>query len=176
MKKNFNIRNLIIVMLCITVICMGIGFVILASKLEQETKRQDTFSVEITKVEALTPVKGGYLDPTATKEITNDGKTVNFKFTLNYPKDELAYNVTIKNTGTLPVKIIKLLENPDYENDSKALASISPVTITHEKLENEVLKPNKEVTIKIIATYGMDSTSNQIVVPYQLSILATSTN
>ena len=173
MKKNINIRNLIIVMLCVTIICMGIGFAFLASKLEKECARQDEFSVEITKVEPATSVKGGYLDPIATKEVINEGKTVDFKFTLNSPKDELAYNITIKNTGTLPVKIVKLLDNPDYINDQSTLARIAPISITHDKVEDKVLKPNKELVVKLVVTYNMSNETKQIIVPYQMTILAT---
>ena len=45
MKKNINIRNIIIVMLCITIILMGLGFAFLASRLDDEKNKVDTFDV-----------------------------------------------------------------------------------------------------------------------------------
>lgn len=176
MKKNLNIRNFIIIMLSITVICMGIGFTLLASKLDNERKRQDKFLVSITKVEALTSTKGGYLDPSVEKNITNDNQTVDFEFTLNSPKDEIAYNITIKNSGTIPAKIIKILSTPDYTNNKVASATIEPISIKHDKIENEVLNPGKEITIKIVVTYNMSNEIKQIIVPYQMTLLATSVN
>lgn len=176
MKKSINIRNLIIVMLSITIICMGIGFTLLATKLDNERKTQDEFAVSITKVEALTGAKGGYLDPITEKQVINNGQTVDFKFTLNSPKDEIAYNITIKNTGTLPVEIIKLLTTPDYINNKTTAATIDPVTITHEQIENKILKPNKEITIKLVVTYNMSNEPKQIIVPYQMTLLATGAN
>ena len=86
MKKNINIRNLIIVMLCITIILMGVGFAFLAMRLEKISNEVDTFDVSITKVEAQTAIKGGLIDPIATKELLDDGKTVKFKGMVYRPK------------------------------------------------------------------------------------------
>lgn len=176
MKKNINIRNLIIVMLCITIILMGIGFVFLASRLELISNEKSTTSVEITKVEVGTAIKGGTIEPTAIKELLDEGHTVKFNFTLNSPKDELAYEITIKNTGNSPVKIIRLISSPDYINDSKQKSLIDPVTITHTNISNKVLEPYQTVKVKLLVTYNMSNTIKQINIPYQLTILATSKN
>lgn len=176
MKKNINIRNLIIVMLCITIIFMGIGFVFLASKLDKTNKKTDVFDVTITKVEAQTSIKGGNIDPSATKELIDDGKTVKFNFTLNAPKDELAYEITIKNTGDVPAKIIRLIPSPDYITDSKAKSLIEPITITQTPIENKTIAPDETITVKLLVTYNMSNTVKQITVPYKLSVLATSKN
>lgn len=176
MKKNLNIRNLIIIMLCITIILMGVGFVFLATKLDEATKETDTFDVRITKVEAQTSIKGGNVDPTATKELIDAGKTVKFNFTLNNPKDELAYEITIKNTGTIPAKVIRLISSPDYVNDSKVQTLIEPVTINHTPVENKTLNPDETLTIKLLVTYNMSNSPKQLYIPYQLTVLATSKN
>lgn len=176
MKKIKNIRNLIITMLCLTIICMGIGFACLSMKLEEKNSEQPSFNVSIIKVETDTSVKGGYIAPTGTNKIINEGKTVDFTFDLNSPKDELAYTITIKNTGTIPAKIIKVLATPDYINDKKEAASIAPVTIIHNDIEQTILAPSKEVKINLVASYGMGNTANKVSIPYQLTILATSTN
>lgn len=176
MKKSINIRNLIIITLCSTIIFMGIGFVLLSAKLEEKNKKKDVFDISIIKVDSDTPVKGGYIAPTETKEIINEGKTVDFNFTLNAPKDELAYTITIKNKGTLPAKIIKLITIPDYINSQKQATSISPVKVNHPMIENKVLQPAEELKIKVIVTYEMSNTAVKINVPYQITILATSLN
>lgn len=176
MKKNINIRNIIIVMLCITIIFMGIGFAFLASKLEEANNTQDSFDVIITKVEAQTSIKGGNVDPTATKELTDDGKSVKFNFNLHSPKDELAYEITIKNTGNIPAKIIRLISSPDYINNSKLKVSIEPVVITHTDLANKTLNPEETITVKLLASYSMTNNVKPVNVPYQITVLATSTN
>lgn len=176
MKKNINIRNLIIVMLCITIIFMGIGFVFLAAKLDDANNKKDVFDIAITKVESQTSIKGGTIDPIATKELIDEGKTVRFNFTLNSPKDELAYEITIKNTGDVPAKIIKLISTPDYVNDSKLKTLIDPVTITHTPINNKTLNPDETVTIKLLVTYNMSNDAKQLAIPYQLTVLATSKN
>ena len=176
MKKNINIRNLIIVMLCITIIFMGIGFVFLASKLDEEKNRHDTFKVEITKVEALTSIKGGTIDPQSTKELYDDGKTVRFNFTLNSPNYELAYEITIKNTGDTPAEILRLIATPDYVNDTRIKSMIEPVSITHTSVENKKLLPSETVTVKLLIKYNMTATPRQVYIPFQLTVLATSIN
>ena len=174
MKKNINIRNIIIVMLCITIILMGVGFTFLASCLENEKNKVDTFDVSITKIEAQTSIKGGLIDPTATKELLDDGKTANFVFTLNNPKDELAYEITIKNTGNVPVKIIKLISSPDYIKDSKIKSLIEPVTITHTEISDKTLFPEEQVKVKLLVTYNMTHEVKPMIIPYKLTVLATS--
>ena len=176
MKKNLNIRNIIIVMLCITIILMGVGFAFLASKLEEANKQQDNFEVIITKVEAQTSIKGGSIDPTATKELMDEGKSVKFNFNLHNPKDELAYEITIKNTGNIPAKIIRLISSPDYIKDSRLKPSIEPIVITHTDLANKMLNPDETVTVKLLVSYTMTNNVKPINVPYQITVLATSRN
>lgn len=174
MKKKFNIRNLIIIMLCITIIFMAIGFSYLCIKLEHITNTPPVFDVSITKVEKETAVKGGLIEPKSAKEIINKGKTVKFNFELNSPKDELAYTITIKNTGTIPANIIKIISTPDYINDPTSASSIEPVEITLDEIENKVLAPSKEIKVKLVVSYNMSNKSNQKIIPYQLTVLANS--
>lgn len=174
MKKNINIRNLIIVMLCITIILMGVGFAFLASKLDSEKNKVNNFDVSITKVEAQTAIKGGLIDPTATKELIDSGKTVKFNFTLNNPKDELAYEITIKNTGDIPAKIIKIISSPDYIKDGKISSLIEPVRITHTEINNKTLFPDEQIKVKLLVTYNMTNEVKPMIIPYQLTVLATS--
>lgn len=176
MKKNINIRNLIIVMLCITIILMGVGFAFLAMRLEKISNEVDTFDVSITKVEAQTAIKGGLIDPIATKELLDDGKTVKFNFTLNNPNDELSYEITIKNTGNVPVNIIRLISSPDYIKDGRFSTLIDPITITLTDVNNKTLQPEETTKAKLIVKYNMANEVKPMVIPYQLTVLATSKN
>lgn len=176
MKKKINIRNFIIAMLCTTIIFMGIGFVFLSIKLDEQSKNPKTHNIVITKAEAKTAIQGGTLKPSAKKELINEGKTIKFNFILNNPKDELAYDITIKNTGTLPAKIIKLIGTPDYINNQTTKSIIEPVTITQTQLENLVLNPGDKTTVKVIITYNMSNVVKQVYIPYELTVLATNAN
>ena len=177
MKKTVNIRNLIIIMLCITIIFMGIGFAYLSVILENKNNEKPVFDVSITRVTADTPIKGGLIAPSATKELINDKKTVNFNFTLYTPQDELAYTITVKNTGTLPAKIEDIITYPNYLNDEAVKASIYPVTITHNDLDGKVLEPEDELEIKVVVSYTATGANvGQVTIPYQMTVLATSTN
>lgn len=176
MKKTVNIRNLIIIMLCITIICMGIGFVYLSVILENKNKEKPIFDVSITRVTEETPIKGGLLAPVGIREIKNDKKTVDFNFTMYTPQDELAYTITIKNTGTLSAKIEDIITYPNYLGDAKLRESISPITITHNELDGKVLEPEDELEIKLVISYNVGQNVGQVSIPYQMTVLATSTN
>lgn len=172
MKKNFNVRNLIIVMLCITIICMGIGFVYLSVLLQNEYNKIENFDVSIIKVEADTPIKGGIASPVGSKVISNEGKTVDFTLTLNVPGDELAYTLTLKNTGTLPAKIINIIEYPECSNKAENSEFIKPIIITRTEIKNKVLEPDEEIELKVVASYGKTNTVIQKTLSYQLTVIA----
>ncbi len=154
MKKSFNIKNSIIIILCFTIICMGIGFAVLSIKLEKLTNTKQFFDVSFDRVKEETSVKGGTENPTATTNITNNGKEIKISFNLNNVRDELAYTIYIKNNGTLPAKIYALKETPDYTNDKTALSNIEPVSITHNDITGRIINPNEEIELKVIALYN----------------------
>ena len=51
--KNINIKNSIILVLCITIICMGIGFVVLSIELKSKQKETSIFDIIYTDVEIV---------------------------------------------------------------------------------------------------------------------------
>lgn len=174
--RKFNIRNFIIVMLCITIIFMGIGFVALAKKLEAKNEEKQIFDVEIISVKEETPIKGGTIDPIGTKEINSNGKIINFNFTLNAPHDELAYTISVKNKGTIPAKIVSFSGIPDYINNNKYKELISPVSISHTNLKNKVIEPGETITMKLLVVYNMSKTSLPVNVPYDMALIVESNN
>ena len=175
MKNTVNVRNLIIMMLCITIICMGIGFAYLSVKLDTKNNEKQIFDVSFTKIVAQTPVKGGFVSPTSASEIINDGKTLNMTFNLYTPQDELAYTIIVKNNGTLPVKITDVLAYPNYTEKEEIAKTISPIKISHNDISNKVLKPEEELEIKLVTTYTAEKNVGQMIVPYQLTLVTSST-
>ncbi|MBQ8132375.1 MAG: hypothetical protein IJ193_07790 [Bacilli bacterium] len=173
--RKISIRNLIIALLCVTVICMAVGFSILSIKLENLKKKEEKFLVVFTKVKEDTSVKGGTKTPTGENSITNKGQTVNMKFTMYSPQDELAYNLVVKNKGTLDAEIIDLIAVPDYVNDSDDKNSIYPVTVSTTDVKGKVLAPGEETMVKVVVIYNPVLKVTTRSIPYQLSLLTKST-
>lgn len=177
MKKTVNIRNIIIVMLCITIIFMGVGFAYLSVILNEKNNEKPILDVSIVRVEEETPIKGGLVAPVGVRELKNDKKTINFNFLMYTPQDELSYKIVVRNTGTLPAKIEDILTYPNYLEDEKAKQSIYPITITHNDISDKILEPEEELEIKLVTLYtNTGQNIGQVSINYQMTILATSTN
>lgn len=171
--KKINIRNLIITLLCITVIILAVGYSVLAIRLDAYKNKKESFEVIITDVSEEGAVKGGKEDPECTTSINDDGHTLSMNFTLNNPQDEVAYLVTIRNTGTLKAKIVDIISTPDYINDKVAINSIKPVNITKTDISGKILEPDEEATFKVLAVYNNGGTGVKKI-PYKLSLLTSS--
>lgn len=174
MKKMINIRNSIIIVLCITIIFMGIGFALLSMQIVKENKEEPFFDVSFTKIKEETSVKGGKIDPIATNSITNNGKEINMNFTLNSPYDELAYTIIVKNNGNMKAEIVDIKEIPDYQHDTQAMNSIFPVTVTHSDVIGKILEPNEEEEIKLVVKYNPTIQPIKKEFSYQLYLITAS--
>lgn len=172
--KRISIRNLIIVLLCVTIICMSLGFSITASKLEKLKNKREIFNVEFVQVIEETSVKGGLTLPTGRNKITNNGQTLNLAFNLYSPADELSYKVIIKNKGTLNAEIVDIIKSPDYVNDSKYKNLIYPVVVTTTDISGTKLASGEEKEIKITVTYKETANITNKNISYQLSLLTKS--
>ena len=113
MSNVVKVKNSIIIVLCVTIILLGTGFSYISMQLERLNSKKPSYNVLITKVEQLTPIKGGFKNPTSAYNISNNGQTINFSFNLFAPRDEISYKITIENTGTIDAEFIKLIEIPD---------------------------------------------------------------
>ena len=118
MKKIVKNKNIIITILCITIIVLSIGFTLVTLKLKERESKSKIYDVSIVRIQEGTAIKGGEVLPTGKSKIEDNGKTANFEFTLNYPKDTLTYIITIKNNGNLKAKIDGLAESQDYLNSN----------------------------------------------------------
>lgn len=174
MKKMLNVRNIIIVILCITIICMGIGFIILSVELKNKKDEIKTYDIAITKVKKISSVKGSNIEPIGKINITSDGKILDMNFELNAIHDELTYIATIKNTGTMPAEIIDVLESPNYkeENFHKLIA---PVSITISDIKGKILKAGESTDLKIFVYYKSSTAPvTKKNIPYKLGIISKS--
>lgn len=173
--KKISIRNLIIALLCITIIFLAAGFCFISAKLDALKNKEEVFNVIFTKVEEETSVKGGTVEPNCEYSVNDDGHKLNMEFNMFNPIDELAYSITIENKGTMKAKIIDIISSPDYETDLTSLNSIKPVKITTTDISGKVLDPNEETTLKVVATYGQSSSKRNLKIPFKLSIVSSST-
>lgn len=153
MKKMISVRNGVIIALCVAIICMGMGFIVLSVELEKEKKEISYFDVSFSNVSKVSSTKGGLINPDGSVEILKNGKELDMKFTLNVAHDELVYNVTIKNNGTIPAEIVDLMGSPDYSSYSFNNL-IDPVTITTNDLIGKELAPGEETDLNISLYYN----------------------
>ena len=80
MKKLVSVRNGMIVVLCITIICLGIGFIILSIELDKEKKTDKVYDVSFVEVSKISSVSGGSVEPVGNISIEDDGKLLNMDF------------------------------------------------------------------------------------------------
>ena len=153
MKKLINVRNSVIIILCITIICMAIGFIVISVDYTKKTKENFSYSVIFTKIKKLSSVKGSTSEPKGTVSIDEDQAEIEMNITMNSPHDELSYIATIENEGTVPIEIVDIMESPDYKLASfKKL--ITPVTVTLSDVKGKVIEPGETIDVKIIFYYN----------------------
>jgi len=167
---RINIRNLVIVFLCITVIIMAIGYSILSIELKKD---DPLFKVSFTEVEQTSSVKGGSTNPEAKYKINNTGQRVDFNFQLNNPYDELIYKIVIKNEGNIPIEITDIIETPEYTKNSELAKSIEPLKISYNDVTENVLEPEEETEINLVVQFSQ-GTPQKKNINYSLVLLASS--
>ena len=157
MKSMINIRNSVIIVLCITIICMALGFIVISVDYTKNKNKDLTYKVEFTKIKKKSSIKGSTIEPKGKVSISENAAEIEMNITMNSQHDELSYIATIENEGTVPIEIVDIIESPDYKLDSfKKL--ISPVTITLSDVEGKIIKPNETLDLKIIFYYNGTST------------------
>ena len=160
MKKK-DIKNTIIVVLCVTIIAMGIGFIVLSVKLEGMKSEEEVFDVRFTSIRLMSSIKGGEKDPIGKFEIEDTGKILDMDFRLFKEHDEVDYEITIKNEGTVEASIVSLFSSPDYRSQT-TIKEISPITISISDISGKLLEPGEETTVKISAIYNALPTNSTI--------------
>ena len=170
MKGIIDVRNMIIVILCITIILLGGGFAYVSMQIEDK-KEEVIFDVAIVSVEQMTAMQGGINKPKGTYNISNSGKTVDFLFNIYASGDEVCYKVVIKNNGNMPVRIVDLVEIPDYLNDVSSAQKIYPVKISHDDINGKKIAAGEEIELKVVAYLNSVNKELALEIPYQINIL-----
>lgn len=150
--KKFGVKNIIIVFLCLTIIFLCVGFAILSKELETVKEERHAYDVYFESIDKVSSVKGGTYEPISEAEIVKEGKEINFNYKLYVTNDQITYNAVIKNNGTFKVKVLDLLESPNFATDLNKL--ITPVTITYSDVIDKELEPGEKLDLKIVVTYN----------------------
>ena len=174
MKKMIDIRNSIIVILCITIICMCVGFAVLSVELKKEKDSTPVASIQFTDVKLSSSIKGSDKEPSGKIDIVKDGLSLDMLFTMNAINDELTYIANIANRGNVPIEIVDLLESPNYKDHSfKDL--IAPVTISLSDIKGNIVPAGEEISLKIRVHYAPGKiTSVKKTIPYKIGLLTRS--
>ena len=170
--KKINIRRSLIIVLLVTILILSIGFILVTVKYHALSSKDNSFNIEYTKVKKISSSKGSDKEPNSQLEITQNGKIIEMSFNLYSPKDEIIYEITIKNTGSTNVEITELLMSPDFITDNKTL--ISPVKMTLTDINGKVLEPGEDTIVKLKVSYENTDTKVEKKFKAKLGIIASS--
>ncbi len=174
MKSIHTIRNSLIIILCCTVVCMGIGFIVLSMQLKKEKDKEETFRVVFSKVEKTSSVKGSNISPEGKAKVIHHGLGLDMEFQLNAFYDEITYVATIHNEGSIAAEIVGLTESPSY-SEERFQKLISPVAITLSDVQGKIVPPGGDTTLKITVFYSpAGDTATSKTIPYKIGLLARS--
>ena len=81
-------------------------------------------------------------------------ETISMNCTAN---DEVVYVANIRNNGNMKVRIVDIMESPDYGIDPYK-TSIAPIVINMSDIKDKIIEPGKEVELRISVLY--DSKTN----------------
>lgn len=169
--KKINIRNSLIIILSVTIILLAVGFIVVSIKYNNMKTRDNTFNVDFVKVKKITSSKGSIKEPKGVLEITKNSKIIDMSFELFSPKDELVYDLYVKNTGTNDIEIVELLMSPDFIKNNKQ--QITPVEINLTDISGKILEPNEETTVRLKVSYKNTQNKEEKKIKGQLGIIST---
>ena len=171
MKKLLKIKNNIIVILCVTIVFLAIGFVVISVKMENMIYKKEVFDVSFTDFRQITSIKGGLAEPNSNLAISSNGKILSLNFELYTEHDEIDYEVTITNNGTIAAVIDELVMSPDF-SDPIVLQAIDPIVVRMSDISGKLLEPGEETTIKLSVMYNTGIISGKKSVTGKIGIIS----
>lgn len=171
MKKKINIKDIMIVILCFTIICLGIGFIVISVNLNSLKNEKSNYDLKFTDVTNISAVGGGNKKPVGDIKITKSGKLLDMNFTLYNPRDELDYNITIENRGTIKAKIIDIMESPEFAKGNMK-NNLLPISITYSDVSDTILDPGDSTTLKLTVLYNYSTIIGMKSFKYKIGLLS----
>lgn len=175
MKKMLAVKNNIIVILCVTIILMGIGFVFVSVKLENIKNMDQTFDVSFTNFRQITSIKGGIVEPSVKLKISDNGKILSFNYDMYTEHDEIDYEIIITNNGSIPAVINELMMSPDFK-DNNVLNTISPISVSISDISGKLLEPGEDAIVKFSVIYNSSAFSGHKNINGKIGIISESKN
>ena len=183
MNRNRDTRNVVIAILCVMVVCMGVGFSYLQSSLQitgTANVQASTWNVGITSIAVCTSsdaaTDASCAIPVGSATNVVDGTLVNatdplkasFSATLTTPGDAITYKVVISNSGTLAAKVSAV-------SLSKTADQTTPLTFSYNNINvDDTLAPGATKTMYVTITYtGTTTTSTPVSMTNVLDITYT---
>lgn len=141
MREKIKLETTIILVLSITIVFIGIGFIYLSMKLNQAKETKEKYEVNITKIVKGNIINGSNKSIETDSEIIDNKKTAKFKLNLKNVKDSVSYTIVIKNTGTLSAQIDNIIERNNFPKNL--------VTIKYNDIVGEVIEPGDEIEMDL---------------------------
>lgn len=173
MNKGVNKKNSIIIILCITIIFMAIGFIIISINYTNKINEDISYNVVFSSIKELSSVKGSNIEPKGTFKINDNKSEIDMEITMNSSHDELSYLAKIENKGTLPVEIIDIMESPDYSIPTFK-NMITPISINITDLKGKIIPPNETIDLKIVFYYNPSNIETPKTFNYKLGLITRS--
>lgn len=170
--KKVSIKNVLIVVLCFALISMSVGFIILSVKFETLKNKNNVFDVKFSDVRQINSIKGGTSNPKGKIDVLKNGRILDLSFELFKDRDEIDYEITIKNEGTIDAEITDLLMSPDYIGRFKD--DIAPVKIVLSSVSGKTLEPDEEITVKLSVLCNGNSSNKIPKVNAKIGLLSSS--
>ena len=167
MREKIKLETTIILVLSITIVFIGIGFIYLSMKLNQAKENKEKYEVNITKIVKGNIINGSNKSIETDSEIIDNKKTAKFKLNLKNVKDSVSYTIVIKNTGTLSAQIDNIIERNNFPKNL--------VTIKYNDIVGEVIEPGDEIEMDLnVISPNKKILSKDFV--YEITILTSNIN
>lgn len=143
MKKSKKTKNILIGCLLIIILVMSVGYASLATTFNITGTAEiiGEWDVRITNIETISVSEGS---SAGTPSFTNT--TATFDVKLNKPGDEVVYQITIENRGTIDAKLGNIIFTEDV------ITGTSAINYTTSSLKNE-LNAKETTTFTVTITY-----------------------
>lgn len=168
MEKERKFRNVLLIVLCVTVFCMSVGFAYMSQLLTINgtlNVTKPTWDIHFASITPSTPAAGNHAVDNS-HALSNSDHTATFDLTMTAPGDTLTYTLVITNAGTLDAKVNAITVAPT--SGSKIDAENNITVTTTGVAANDVLIAGGTATLVITFTYDSDATtfSNTTTTPY----------
>ena len=146
------LRKHMVAILCITILCLCLGFVVLFLAFENLKATKANFDVSFSNVEKASTVKGSDIEPMGKVNILSGGKKIDMQFSLNAIHDEITYLITIENKGSLAAEIVDVVESPDY-SIAPFQSVIAPISISLSDIKGKIIPAGEKMRLKMVIYY-----------------------